>query len=421
MKLAAAIFCVLLLVQQAVPQSPAASHRTLINTYCIGCHNQRAKVGGLVLEGLNLEDPGANGETWEKVIRKLTGGQMPPQGAPKPPAAGVQAMTQYLAAALDRTAAAEADPGRAPIHRLNRTEYANAIRDLLAIEIDPAEYLPPDDESDGFDNIADALRVSPTLLDQYLVASRKIAALAVGDMGTLPVSRVIQVPPDLSQEEHIEGLPLGTRGGVLIHHNFPLDAEYDFSVFLLQNIVGYVTGLEYAHELEISIDGQRVFLSPVGGPDDNLMSDQNLGVAKDQLDARLKARIPVKAGRHEVAVTFVRRNSAPSDEPLQPFTRDLDLQNMNGLPLVDHVQITGPMNAWGSGDTASRRKIFTCKPAIGRAGSRVRAADRDGAGSARVPQDAVGQGRADADELLRIRQGLRAGRAECAAADSGES
>jgi len=358
----AAAALILLVAQRAVPQAAPATdpNRALINTYCVGCHNQKAKVGNLVLENLSLEQAGEHGDVWEKVIRKLNGGQMPPQGMPKPPAAGVQALTQYLSVSLDRAAAAKADPGRAPLHRLNRTEYANAIRDLLALEIDPAEYLPPDDESDGFDNIADALRVSPTLLDQYLSASRKISALAVGDMKTTPVSRVVQVPPDRSQEQHIEGLPLGTRGGILIQHNFPLDADYDFSVFLFQNIVGYVTGLEYAHELEISIDDQRVFLSPVGGADDNLMSDQNLGVAKDHLDARLKSRIHVSAGEHDVAVTFVRRNSAPTDEPLQPFTRDLDLQNMNGLPLIDRVQITGPFSATGPGDTASRRKIFTC-------------------------------------------------------------
>jgi mono/diheme cytochrome c family protein len=346
----------------AKPASPADAHRQLINTYCIGCHSARAKVGNLVLEGLSLDKVADNAVIWEKVIRKLNGGQMPPQGMPRPQAAASQALTQYLAASLDKALATNTDPGRAPIHRLNRTEYANAIRDLLAVEIDPAEYLPPDDESDGFDNIADALRVSPTLLDQYLVASRKISALAVGDMEIVPISRFVQVPPDLSQEDHIEGLPLGTRGGVLIQHNFPLDADYDFSVFLIQNIVGYVTGLEYAHELEISIDGERVFLAPVGGEDDNRMSDENLGVAKDTLDARLKSRIPVKAGRHSVAVAFLRRNSAPTDEPLQSFTRDHDLQNMNGLPLVDHVQITGPFKPMGPGDTPSRNRIFTCQP-----------------------------------------------------------
>lgn len=360
----------LMLAQSQQPQaqsaSPAAAqHRRLLDTYCVGCHNERLKTAGLMLDQMNLDDVAQHGAVWEKVIRKLEGGQMPPQGMPRPPVESITALVTFLKTTLDQAALANADPGRAPIHRLNRTEYANAIRDLLAVEIDPAEFLPPDDESDGFDNIADALRVSPTLMDQYLAASRKIAELAVGDMDITPVSRVVQVPPDRSQERHIEGLPLGTRGGVLFYHNFPLDADYDFNVFLFQNIVGYVTGLEYAHDLEIAIDGHRVFLAPVGGEEDNLLSDANLGVAKDTLDARLKARIPVSAGRHAVSVAFVMRNSAASDEPLQPFTRDLDLQNMNGLPIIDHVQITGPFHASGPGDTASRRRIFTCRPGNG--------------------------------------------------------
>ncbi len=349
----------------AQPASEVTANRRFLDTYCVGCHNQRLKTANLMLDQMDLSQVAEHGATWEKVIRKLEGGQMPPQGMPRPSAEATAGMISFLETTLDRAAAAKADPGRAPIHRLNRTEYANAIRDLLGVQIDAAEFLPPDDESDGFDNIADALRVSPTLIDQYLTASRKISELAVGDMSITPVSRLVQVPPDRSQEHHVAGLPLGTRGGVLIHHNFPLDADYDFNVFLLQNIVGYVTGLEYAHELEIAIDGRRVFLAPVGGEDDNLMSDANLGVAKDTLDARLKARIPVKAGRHDVSVAFVMRDSASTDEPLQPFTRDLDLQNMNGLPIVDHVQITGPFQATGPGDTESRRRIFTCTPGSG--------------------------------------------------------
>src|SRR5262249_11853474 len=217
------------------------------------------------------------------------------------------------------------NPGRSPLHRLNRAEYANAIRDLLTLEIDATSMLPADDESNGFDNIADVLKVSPSLLEQYLTASRKISSLAVGDPNVVPVSQLYRVPPDRSQEDHIEGLPLGTRGGLLVRHNFPLEADYDFSVGLLQNIVGYVPGLEWPHQLEITIDGVRVFLAPVGGEDDNKLSDTNLGVAKDTLDARLRRRVHVEAGPRAVGVAFVRRNSAESDEPLQPFTRDLDL------------------------------------------------------------------------------------------------
>jgi hypothetical protein len=304
-----------------------------------------------------------NAEVWEKAILKLRGGMMPPQGMPRPDQAAIESLISFLETSIDRAAAAKPDPGRSPLHRLNRTEYANAIRDLLALNIDVTSLLPADDEANGFDNIADVLKVSPSLLEQYLSASGKISSLAIGDPATTPVSEVYPVPPDLAQGEHIEGLPLGTRGGILIHHNFPLDGKYDFNVSLLQNIVGYITGLEWPHQLEITVDGVRVFLAPVGGEEDNKMSDANLGVAKDTLDARLKTRVAVKAGPRLIGVSFIRKDSAESDEPLQPFTRDLDLQNMNGIPLIEHVQITGPFEAAGPGDTPSRRRIFVCHPA----------------------------------------------------------
>jgi hypothetical protein len=282
---------------------------------------------------------------------------------PRPEQAQLDGMATWIENSLDKAAGAKVNPGRSQLHRLNRSEYANAIRDLLGVEIDVKELLPPDDESNGFDNIADVLKVSPSLLEQYLGASAKISSLAVGDMATKPISRVYQVPPDLAQDGHVDGLPLGTRGGILIRHNFPLDGEYDFSVYVLQNIVGYVTGLEWPHQLEISIDGERVFLAGIGGEADNKMSDANLGIAKDSLDARLKTRVKVKAGPHDVAVAFVMKTASESEEPLQPHTRDHDLQNMNGIPLVDHVDITGPYKATGPGDTLSRRSIFTCRPA----------------------------------------------------------
>ena len=363
--------CVLLTAVGAVlgaPPQAVSPQRALLDTYCVTCHNQKARTAGLLLDKMDVEHVPEGAETWEKVIRKLRGGMMPPQGPqagapPRPDETAKYAFVNYLETSLDRAAALKPNPGRTPLHRLNRTEYGNAVRDLLGLDIDVTALLPADDESNGFDNIAGVLKVSPSLLEQYLAASSKVAALAVGDPSITPVSQLYQVPPDLAQEDHIEGLPLGTRGGILIHHNFPLDGEYDFSVALLQNIVGYITGLEYAHQLEISIDGQRVFLAPVGGEADNKMSDANLGIAKDTLDARLKSRIGVKAGPHDVSVAFLRRNSSESDEPLQPFTRDLDLQNMNGIPLIDHVQITGPFEATGPGDTPSRRRIFVCHPA----------------------------------------------------------
>jgi mono/diheme cytochrome c family protein len=358
----AAGFAVTFSLRAAPPEPTATTERALLDEYCVVCHNQQMKTGGLMLDKMDLAHIPEGAETWEKAIRKLRGVMMPPQGNPRPDQAELDGLIHYLETSLDRAAAAKPNPGRAPLHRLNRTEYGNAVRDLLSLDVDVASLLPADDESDGFDNIADVLKVSPSLLEQYLTASEKVSSLAVGDPSTTPISRLYQVPPDLPQEDHVEGLPLGTRGGILIHHNFPLDAEYDFSVALLQNIVGYITGLEWPHQLEITIDGARVFLAPVGGEEDNKMSDANLGVAKDTLDARLRTRVAVKAGPHAVGVAFLRKNSAESDEPLQPFTRDLDLQNMNGVPLIDHVQITGPFEATGSGDTPSRRRIFTCRP-----------------------------------------------------------
>ncbi len=316
-----------------------------------------------MLDKMDLDHVAEGAQTWEKVILKLRGGMMPPQGNPRPDQASIDSFVSWLETSIDQRAAATANPGRSPLHRLNRTEYGNAIRDLLALDLDVSELLPADDESDGFDNIADVLKVSPSLLEQYLSASHQDRQPGRGR------SLDHAGQPDLSASRRTsrrtitsKGLPLGTRGGILIHYNFPLDAEYDFSVSLLQNIVGYVTGLEYPHQLEISIDGARVFLAPVGGEEDNKMSDANLGIAKDTLDARLKTRVPVNAGPHAVAVAFLRKNSSESDEPLQPFTRDLDLQNMNGIPLIDHVQITGPFEAKGPGDTPSRRRIFVCHP-----------------------------------------------------------
>ncbi len=347
----------------APPAMSAANERALVDKYCVTCHNQKAKTGGLSLEKLDTEHVGDNAEIWEKVVRKLHGGTMPPLGMPRPGQADVDSFAATLEHSLDQAAISRPEPGRAGMHRLNRSEYGNAVRDLLAVKVDVSSMLPADDESNGFDNMADVLKVSPSLLEQYLTASRTVSSLAVGDRGIGPVSQVYQLAPTLSQLNHIEGLPLGTRGGILIHHNFPLDGEYEFSVFLLRNIVGYMPGLEYPHQFEITVDGVRVFLSHVGGEDDNKMMDTNLGLAGNTIDARLRVRVPVKAGPREIGVTFIERSHSESVEPLQPFTRNLDLQDMNGVPIIDHVQVTGPFAATGSGDTPSRRKIFSCHPA----------------------------------------------------------
>jgi len=349
--------------------APAASQkspqRVMIDQYCTNCHNGDDKVAGLDLENLSLDRIPEGAATWEKVVMKLRGGMMPPLGQPKPNKAAVDTLITMLETSLDRAGLAKPNPGRVSIHRLNRTEYGNAVRDLLDIELDVAELLPPDDESNGFDNIADVLKLSPSLVEQYLSASRKISSLAMGDPATLPITQTYRIPPDRAQSDHVEGLPLGTRGGILIRQNFPLDAEYDINVVVLRNVLGYMRGLEWPHQLEVTIDGDRVFMVPVGGDNDNRLSDANFASAAEAIDQRTKLRLPLKAGPHAIGVAFLRKDSAESDEPLQLHTRDHDLQNMNGIPSVDHVDITGPFHVIGSGDTPSRRRILTCGPARG--------------------------------------------------------
>jgi hypothetical protein len=333
----------------------------LVQKYCLTCHNARVKTGGLSLEGMNPADAAAHAEVWEKVVMKLRGGMMPPQGMPRPDEPTLEGFAVALEQTLDRGAQGQVRPGYKPVHRLNRTEYGNAVRDLLDLQVDVTDLLPADDESNGFDNIAGVLRVSPSLLEQYLSAARRIGSLAVGS-DTDVVRLAYRISPDDSQEDHVEGLPLGTRGGLLFRHNFPQDAEYEFATFLLRNIVGYMKGLEYEHLFEVSIDGERVFAVPVGGAVDNLASDTNMSEAANKIDDRLKTRVKVKAGPRMVGVTFAKRNASESDEPLQPHERDHDLQNMNGIPIIDHVNLTGPFNPTGPGDTPSRRRIFVCKP-----------------------------------------------------------
>jgi hypothetical protein len=341
----------------------AVRYEGVVGTYCLECHDSAGREAGLSLENVDLNDIAAHPDLFETVARKLRGRQMPPPGGPRPDTATYDGFAAYLERRLDEAALASPDPGRASIHRLNRTEYGNAVRDLLALEVDASEFLPADDEGYGFDNIADVLRVSPSLLEQYLAASAKIAALAVGDPEAPSVTAVYRAPSDLAQAVHVEGMPLGTRGGIKISHYFPLDAEYEFDVFLLRNIVGYMTGLEWAHELEIAVDGERIFLAQVGGEADNAMSDKNMSAAANEIDARLRTRAFVTAGPHDVTVAFLERSAAETHEPLELHTRNLDLQDMNGLPIVDYVNVRGPFNPVGPGDTPSRVRIFTCRPA----------------------------------------------------------
>jgi hypothetical protein len=357
----------------AQPQAPAPGaqdvgrdavpppEQALVKQYCVTCHNARALMGGLSLEGLDPTAAASHTDLWEKVIMKLRGGMMPPVGMPRPDEATLQGFAASLEQRIDRQALISPDPGHKPIHRLNRTEYRNAVRDLLHLEVDVMDLLPADDESHGFDNIAGVLRVSSSLLEQYLIAARRVSSLAVGT-DTEVVRLAYRVPPDDSQQDEVDGVGLGTRGGLRFRHNFPQDAEYELAIGLMRNFHGYITGLEFAHRVEIAIDGEQVFTAQVGGEEDNLASDRNMSAAAEAIHERLKARVRVAAGPHDVGVTFLRRNRAQSDEPLQLHERHHDLQDMNGLPLVEQVTVTGPFDATGPGDTPSRRRIFTCRP-----------------------------------------------------------
>jgi hypothetical protein len=204
-------------------------------------------------------------ETWEKAIRKLRVGLMPPPGSPRPERAQLDGLASYLETSLDRAAVERPRPGRTAIHRLNRAEYANAVRDLLALDIDAAALLPPDDESSGFDNIADVLTVSPSLMERYLSAAWNISRLAVGNLNIAPSTAVYRVRPDLSQDQHVEGLPPGTRGGILVRHTFPLDGEYTIKLRLWRNTFDLMRGMEDPHDIEIAMDGQRLTLVTAGG------------------------------------------------------------------------------------------------------------------------------------------------------------
>ena len=317
------------------------------------------------MDRVDIDDAGAHPEIWEKVVRKLRTGAMPPAGMPRPDEATYETLASRLEAALDKAAAGRPQPGAPWLHRLNRTEYANAIRDLLALEIDAASLLPAEDAAGGFDNNAGLLGISPTLLERYLSAAAKISALAVGDATLIgPTSQTYMVRGDVSQSAHIEGLPLGTRGGVLARHTFPLNGQYVIKAELLETNLGAIRGLIEPHDIEFSVDGARVFQATVGGDADNAMSAANAANIIKALDERLTARVPITAGPHVVAAAFVKRSSAQGGSRLQPFLRTtLDAGDHTGLPHVTSLTIVGPFEASGPGDTPSRRKIFTCRPA----------------------------------------------------------
>jgi mono/diheme cytochrome c family protein len=371
-------------VSQAVPPE-----RALVDRYCVTCHNQRARTAGLTLDTLDLANPPVDADRWEKVIRKVRGGLMPPVGMPRPEKTALAGLASYLEASIDTAAAAHPRPGRAVLHRLNRAEYGNAIHDLLALDVDVTSLLPPDDSAYGFDNIADVLGVSPVLMERYLSAAWKITALAVGDPKTAPTKETFRVRGDLSQDDHIEGLPIGTRGGLLVRYTFPVDGEYVIGPKLYRETVNIIRGLEVPHDLEVTFDSERILLTRFGGPDDEKANYLSPTAAGDELEKRFQKRISVKAGPHDVGVAFVKKSSAPTVDLLQPFLRErIDPITPVGIPELDKVTIEGPFNVTGSGDSPSRRRIFGCRPASARGyGGEIPASAKASAGASAANDD----------------------------------
>lgn len=337
-------------------------YRPVLDKYCVTCHNERRKAGSLALDTADLSNVPAGGDTWEKVVRKLRAGLMPPQGMPRPDAATVTAFVSALETTLDAAALATPNPGRVLLHRLNRAEYANAIRDILELDVDPATLLPADDSSYGFDNNADVLGVSPALLQSYVSAAGKISALAVGDAAE-PSETTYKIPLEVTQREHIEGLPLGTRGGRLITHNFPVDGEYLIKVKLFQTNVGFLRGMQSVHEVELTLDGERTLLAKVGGDHDyrtNIVAPEE--VIAD-VEKRLTTRLHVMAGPRVLTAAFLEKSAVQALNLLQPWDSWTDPVDMDGMPQIDSVVISGPFGPTAPGDTPTRRRIFTCRPA----------------------------------------------------------
>ena len=352
---------------QAAQQEPsggspptASTHRALLNRYCVTCHNERLRTANLLLDKADVENPSGDAEKWEKVVRKLRTRAMPPASVPRPEESSYDSFATYLETSLDRAAAARPNPGRPAVHRLNRAEYTNAVRDLLALEIDGAALLPGDDSGYGFDNNGDVLTVSPMLLERYLSAAGKISRLAIGEPVTSPIVERYSVPKGLVQEERVsDDLPFGSRGGTAVRHYFPLDGEYVIQVRLQRGKLEGILGLAEEHQIDIRLDGERLDLFTIGGADKLQGKDQSsdlLDQYERTADAALEVRFATKAGTHLIGATFLKDTVKTEGVRVQ---RDRNTAFYEG---VADVIVIGPYNATGPGDTPSRSKIFVCRP-----------------------------------------------------------
>ena len=364
---------------RAIAANDTATHRAWLNKYCLGCHSSRNPQPAndpVNLESASLDDLLPHAATWERVLRKLNVRAMPPQGTPHPTEPEYAAFTTWLSTSLDRAWAGRSTPGRYVVHRLNRAEYRNAIRDLLALDVDVSSLLPNDGGDFGFDNIATALRTSPLLLDGYLTAAQRISTLAVGDAQAAPGTTEYSINRDFSQNAHVDGLPLGTRGGRLVRHVFPADGEYKLFGRLVRGIEEGYAGVEsndLPHTFVITVDGAEVHAAQIGGLDDHKVQAKDMNEARAILDARMTARVTVTAGPHDIGFTFKERPSQPQDV-WQPAARDSqEIHFIGGMPKLKTVGVEGPYNVTGVSSTPSRERLFVCHPSLDTRGFRLKA------------------------------------------------
>jgi mono/diheme cytochrome c family protein len=348
--------------------SDAAKYRALMNQYCSGCHSGTAAqpAENPVKLDVGLDNLLDHADTWERVLRKLSVRAMPPPGMPRPPEAEYAALTNWLATSLDRAWGGKSTPGRYVLHRLNRAEYANAVRDLLAVELDVSGLLPTDGADFGFDNIATALKTSPMLMEGYVNAAQRISDMAVGDPQVAPGMAEYSIPREFSQNGYVEGLPLGTRGGTVVRHVFPADAEYNLAGHLIRGIAeGYsgVEGNDVPFTFIVTLDGKEVYSASIGGPKDHDVQGDDINVARTIIDKRLVGRVRVTAGPHDVGFTFKERPFQMQDI-WQPSKRDSqEIHMTGGEPKLRTVTIDGPYKVFGLSEGPSRQRLYVCHPA----------------------------------------------------------
>lgn len=358
-----AIVAVTLISCTPASEQLAAEHGSIVSRYCTDCHNAVDQQAGLVLEQPDLVNATADRAKWEKVLHKLNAGLMPPPGEPRPADDAVASLAAYLETTLDAT---QPEPAGAPVRRLTRAAYGNAVRDLLGFPVDVESLLPAEIASDGFDNVSDTLKTSPLLLERYLTVGLRVAAMAIGDTELSPRATEYRPRLDLSQNTWIEGLPLGTRGGLVVDHYFPTDAEYEIRPDLwgaTGSSIRGVEGFETPFEFQILIDGSVVHTAELGGVEDDALSNRNIGSAVTQVKERLPVRLPISAGLHSVGVTFAMKSYALEQRILAPLKSDLPIGNDGyGWPIITRALVAGPYDSTGPGDTETRQAIFTCRP-----------------------------------------------------------